>query len=79
MGNIEHDGLKEEHEADPLVPGMPDLITIRSDFDQVGVGGGREVMHGGNTWIGYLGSDLAYNLVGDGKGALDPAVRVHDI
>ena len=52
MGNIEHDGLKEEHEADPLVPGMPDLITIRSDIDQVGivgVDGGLEVMHGGNT------------------------------
>ena len=29
--------------------------------------------------MGDLGSDLAYNLVGDGKGALDPAVRVHDI
>ena len=81
MGNVAHEGLQEQHEADPLVPGMPDLIAILSDLDQVGIVGvdGRlEVVHGGDTRMGDLGSDLAGNLGGDGEGAVDPAVGVHD-
>ena len=32
VGNIAHYGLDKEHQADPLVPGMPDLIAVLIDL-----------------------------------------------
>ena len=79
--DVAHQGLEEEDEADPLVPGVPDLIAILGDLDQVGIVGveGRlEVVHGGDAGMGDLGSNLAGDLGRDGEGAVDPAIGVHD-
>ena len=81
VGNVAHEGLEEENEADPLVPSMPDLVSILGDLDQVGVvrvEGGFEVVHGGDSRVRDLGSDLAGDLGGDGERPMDPAVGVHD-
>ena len=89
VGNIAHYGLDKEHQADPLVPGMPDLIAILSDliaflidlmdlFDQeavVLVNGLLDVRHWANTWMSTRFFDLRW----DGECALNPAVSVHDI
>ena len=37
VGEIAGDGLEEEDEYDPLIPGMSDLISLRGDLHQVAV------------------------------------------
>ena len=80
VGYVAHESLQEQDEADPLVPGVPDLITLLGHPDQVGVVGvqGRlQVVQGGDTRVRHLGSDLSGDLRRDGECAVDPAVGVH--
>ena len=81
MGEVAHESLQEEDKADPLVPRVPDLISILSDPNQVGVVGiqiGFEVVQGGNSRMGYLCANFTGDLGGDGEGTVDPTVGVHD-
>merc|ERR1719148_166620 len=43
VGDVAHDGLECEHKDDPLVPGVPDLITLAGHLHQVPVEGGGGV------------------------------------
>ena len=77
VGEIAGDGLEEEDENDPLIPGMSDLVTLRGDLNQVAVpGGGAGVGVGAHPGVGEVHASPASQLGGEGEGAVDPAVGV---
>ena len=79
MWKVAQESLEEQNEADPLVPGVPDLIPILGDLNQVGIVGVNVGLPSPDTRVSHMRANPASDLRRDGEGALDPAVRVHDV
>ena len=78
MGEVAEHGLDEQYEADPLVPGVPQLVPLLGPADVPLLLGVVRVVHGGDARVRNLVSHTLGQLRGDGEGAVDPAVGVHD-
>lgn len=81
MRDVAHESLQKQDETDPLVPGMPDFVTLCGVPDQVGIVGvqGRlSVVQRGNSRVSNLAANFSGNLGRNGEGSVDPAVCVHD-
>ena len=81
VGHIAEERLQEEDKADPLVPSVPHFVSLLGDLDQVGVVRVKvwiPVVQRRDSGVSNVGANFSGNLRWDGKGAVDPAVSVHD-
>ena len=80
MRNIAHEGLKEENEADPLIPCVPHFVALFSDSYEIGIVGIKcrvQVVHWSDSRMGHFCANLSGDLGRDGESAVNPAVGVH--
>lgn len=60
--NVEHDSLKEQNEAHPLVVFVVDAFLARCILV--------------DAWVWHLGAHLFVHRIGESERSMDPAVRV---
>ena len=73
MREVAGEGLEEEDEDDPLVPGVPDLVALRGHLDQVPVHV-RCARVGSHSRMRVVHTNPSCELGWKGEGAMDPAV-----
>jgi len=73
---VAEDSLEEEYEADPLVPGVPDLVPVLRGLDEVRVivGGATRT----NSWVRVILTGTTSELLGESECSVYPAVGIEN-